>query len=331
MHIMNVMFSRNLGGIEQALVDYCEAIKGQGHQVTAIIYPKAAIKTKLMDLKINIIEVKNLGSWDFMAKNYLAKIIRQTNPDAIITHGNRAISLVKKPAGIIPVIGVTHNYNIKHLIGLNEIFATTTDLKEKVIEAGQDESKIHLIPNMIRIPTELPAIKDYHNPVTIGTMGRFVKKKGFDVFIRAISRLNNVKAIIGGSGDEENSLRQLSSSLGLDDIIEFTGWVDNKQEFFDKIDIFCLPSHHEPFGIILLEAFISACPVITTASEGPSEIATDGKDAIITALNDNEAMTKAIEDLINNPEKSRELAENAIKTAQTYEISNVGQRICAAL
>jgi glycosyltransferase involved in cell wall biosynthesis len=336
MHIINIMFSCGLGGIEQASIDYCEAIKAQGHKVTAVIHPDAKVRKGLEPLGVNIINVKNLGSWDIFAKAYLKKIFKQVKPDAIIVHGNRAISLTKSVAKAlsIPIIGVTHNYKIKRLVGLDAIFAITDDLRAKMIAAGQAENTIYRIPNMIRV-APLPPFAPRKNPVVIGTMGRFVQKKGFDVFIRAIAKLHSggiaIKAVIGGGGEEESALKELTNQLGLNDIIEFSGWVTDKEKFFRDIDIFCLPSKHEPFGIILLEAFMSGKPVVAAASEGPSEIAHDGIDALMVPVGDRDAMAAAIIQLVNDAALGERLAAAAYETVKGYDMGSVGGRMSEVL
>jgi glycosyltransferase involved in cell wall biosynthesis len=337
MHIINAMFSRGLGGIEQSFIDYCEAIKGQGNKVTAIIHPDAAVRSKLQLLGINIINVKNCGPWDIFAKLYIKKILKQTRPDAVILHGNRALQLIKSTAQSIsiPVVGVTHNYSLERQIGVDAVFATTEDLRKKIIQSGHAEKAVYIIPNMVKLPPKQNAAKPFHTPPVIGTMGRFVKKKGFDIFLQAIKKLKEegieVKAIIGGTGEEETALKELGKSLGVDDRVEFTGWVNNKIELFDNIDIFCLPSLHEPFGIILLEAFMSVTPVITTNSEGPSEIATDNKDSLIIQKGDNDALAKAIQTLISDQNFAHKLALEALETVKNYDMASVGKKINAAL
>ena len=355
MHIVNVMFGRGLGGIEQALVDYCEALKMEGHKVTAIISKRAKIKPALLPLGINIIEVKNFSAWDFLAKRYIKHVMGQLAPDAVIVHGNRAISLctpfricaqrnfIFKISNLkFKIIGVTHNYSIKRLIGLDAILATTNDLKNKVIEAGQPADKVFKLPNMVRVATKPspsgrgrgegtldvanPApVPAYSPPPIIGTMGRFVKKKGFDIFIRAIADLKgrglDFKAVIGGGGEDEN-LKKLVTQLDLQDKIEFIGWVSNKQQFFDNIDVFVLPSLHEPFGIILLEAFAHGKPVVVTDSEGPSEIVENGVDSILVKKGDSKAMADGIAVLINNRELAAKIAQNGFAKAMNYDIKH---------
>ena len=116
---------------------------------------------------------------------------------------------------------------------------------------------------------------------------------------------------MAGNGEEDNFLRALAKAKGLDEILEFTGWVENQHEFFDKIDVFCLPSHHEPFGIVLLEAMAQSLPVISTDSEGPSEIIQNGINGILVPKSNEIALANAIKELLNDRIADNLLAINA--------------------
>lgn len=340
MRILNAMFSKGLGGIEQSFVDYTDALCQQGHQVTALIHPQAEIRHKLSRTKANIETIRNFGWWDPFASANLAKRIkapmRNKIPDVAIAHGNRAVRLLKRATkGRIPIAAVTHNYSIKHMIGLDAIFTITEDLREKVIAAGHDSRRTFHIPNMINLsePKRFAQKHPPPNPMVIGTMGRFVKKKGFSEFIEAIALLNKrelpvpFKIIIGGDGEEAEQLVNQAYAAGLESIIEFPGWIDNKKRFFEHIHIFCLPSLHEPFGIILLEAFAHNTPVITTASEGPSEIAHHDHDSLMVPIAAEKLMADAIERLICDQELREDLAQKAKQTVQRYSMTQVGQKL----
>lgn len=338
MHIVNAMFGRGLGGIEQSFADYCAALSLQGHKVTALIQPKAEIEMYLLRLQnhVEIKKVRNYGLWDVFSVIRLRLFLRKNRPDAIITHGTRAASLMKKAAkNIAPIIGVVHNYSISRIVGLDAVFTVTKKLKDLVIKTGQQKNTVYHIPNMIDMHNMQISL-EHHNPPVIGTMGRFVKKKAIDNFLRALAKLRDAgiefKAVIGGEGQEEKKLQKLASDLGLDEVVTFIGWVNDKEQFYNSIDIFCLPSLHEPFGIVLLEAFSHMVPVVTTDTEGPSEIATDGYNALIVQKEDVGAMSKAFNILINDKKKSAEIATNGLDTVKKeYEISVVGKRIETAL
>lgn len=326
MRILNVMFSRGLGGIEQSFADYSRVLLGRGHEVISCIQPRASIYAALQQ---NIATLRNYGQWDLLAAWRLKKI----EADIIIAHGNRAAVLARGARA--PVVGVVHNYSFRRMIGLGALFTITSNLKEKVIAAGQPEHTVFHIPNMIELPSMPPKPRDFRSPPIIGAMGRFVKKKGFDSFIRALAILKNkgmdFRAVIAGDGEEKAALEALSNASGLKNHIIFPGWISDKTAFFNSIDLFCLPSLHEPFGIVLLEAMTHGVPVITTDSEGPSEIVTHNKDALIVPRNNPTSVAEAIAALLSESKAAKQLAHNAWKTVQQYSPDVIGARIEQAL
>ena len=337
LHIVNCMFSRGLGGIEQSFVDYCVALKLQENNVTAIISPDAAIIPQLSKLGITQVKIGNVGQWDPLAVLRLRWYFKKADPDAIITHGNRATVLVKKAAKhIAPVIGVTHNYSVKHFIGLDAVFTVTETLKAYVDRLGQEKSTLYHIPNMIDLAEDVHIIaQPYFSPPVIGTLGRFVKKKGFDVFIKALAILRDkdvaFHAIIGGDGEVKQELITLIDRLGLSQNITLPGWIDHKKSFFDAINIFCLPSLHEPFGIVLLEAFKYGIPIVSTSTEGPSEIIEDKYNGLLVSPKSPEELAHALQLLLQDQQKAFELASNGIRSVKEYSIPIISERIQSAL
>lgn len=162
---------------------------------------------------------------------------------------------------------------------------------------------------------------------TIGCLARFVHKKGVDVLIKAISILadNNIstKLIIGGDGEEMQAIKKLIKDLKLEHQVELIGWVENKENFFDNIDIFCLPSREEPFGIIVLEAMLSKTPIISTKTAGPTEILTDKKNAFLVEIESPQEIADSIITYIENPSIAKSCAENAyLRVTENYGIKN---------
>jgi glycosyltransferase involved in cell wall biosynthesis len=333
MRVINIMFGKGLGGIEQAFVDYTRALNAQNNEVIAVIHPDAQILPALKHVApAHIAMIKNSGQWDIFARKNLRALIKKHKPDAIICHGNRAISMARGAAkNLCPVIGVAHNYNIARLAKTDAAFSITQDLKHKVEQFGQKHC--FQIPNMIEAEHTEPT---HIGEQTIGSLGRFVKKKGFDVLIEAVAIARTthpeLKLMLAGDGEEKSTIEQLIKSHGLEKNIDLVGWVEDKKTFYSSFNIFCLPSHHEPFGIVLLEAFAHAKPIITTASEGPSEITTHGENALVTPTGDAQAMADAICTLLNDQTQATNLAKqghNHVK--QHYSIEHVGNQIQHAL
>ncbi len=337
MRVVNAMFGRRKGGIEQAFVDYSTALTMQGNDVLSIAHPHAAILPQLQKCCKNLVLLKNHSQWDIWAVWKLRKHLHSFNPDVIITHGNRATVLLMKAAtGKVPVVGICHNYSLKHLLSCDGLLTITDHLRDTVIAAGKPADRVYTVPNMIHVPDVPPHRPGWRTPPVIGAMGRFVAKKGFDVFIDALALLKQegvpFRAMLGGGGEEEARLRQRASQAGLEGQLVFTGWVEDKQAFFDACDIFCLPSSHEPFGIVLLEALLQCLPVVSTCSEGPREIVSDGQDALLVPIGDAPRVKEALTQLLHSEEYSRILAVNGYhRVVSRYDMQVVGEQLQQAL
>jgi glycosyltransferase involved in cell wall biosynthesis len=340
MRVANLMFGRELGGIEQAFLDYNDALLMAGHEVLCISHPLARINERISgDLTSRTLS--NFGNWDPIAAFKLGRMLKAFKPDATITHGNRALHLTHKKRKYAGVhIGVTHNYNLKAFSKLDAIFATTRDLQRQALEAGANLTQIDRIPNMVRAPEELPEKpeKSKDDPVIIFTLGRMVAKKGFDQLIEAAAKLRVMtrtpfKIIIGGEGPESPKLRSLIKKHKLHDIVTLQGWIDNKADFYHHCDIFCLPSLHEPFGIVLLEAMAHGVPIISYDSEGPRQIFKEYPDsALLAKTGDVGALAERLSRLMHNPAQRGFMAKQAREIVQQeFALPVISQKIDRAL
>lgn len=336
MRIINIMFARGSGGIEQAFVDYCEGLSARGHEVIAVIYPGAAVHQQLLKLSIPVIAIRNFSEWDFFASHALRKKFREIKPDAIIAHANRAYVLATRAnKDEFPLVGVAHNYSTKRFRHARAVIAITRDLINHMVVQGVPENHLFHIPNMVKCH-ELPRRDNRNQPPVIGAMGRLVVKKGFDIYIDALKILKDrgckFRAVLGGTGEEEAHLKKRAKEAGLEDTLNFTGWVHEKKFFYSHIDIFCLPSLHEPFGIVLLEAFAYGAPVVATDSEGPRDIITPNYDALIVKKGDAGALAEALAKLLDDERFANDMATNAfVKVKMRYSMEAVSQRIEEAL
>lgn len=338
MHITNIMLSKGSGGIEQAFLDYCDGLLRRGHRVTAITHPNARVNATMDFMGIRPLHLGNMGEWDALAMWRLRRKLKKLGPDVVITHTSRAFALSHIAArGICPVVGVAHNYNkrVARLAKAAGIFAITHDLIQHLINVGVSPEKIYHIPNMVKCDA-LPQRRTVNAVPVIGSMGRFVAKKGFDVFIDSLQILkeqgHHFTAVLGGDGEEERNLKKRAKAAGLRDILTFTGWVEDKQSFYTGIDIFCLPSTHEPFGIVLLEAFTYGTPVVSTLTEGPRDIITPNFDALVALPGSAKELADQLGQLLTNPPQRAQLAANAFVKAKTsYSLQSVSERIESAL
>lgn len=337
MKILNVMFGKGLGGIEQAFVDYARALEMRGHEVINIIHPDAQIRRTLDNGKLHIHPIMNYGEWDPFALRTIRRMVDRLRPDLAILHGNRATGLFLRAAkGKIPLVGVAQNYKTKRFMHTDAVLTTTKDLVRHLQEEEKiPAEKIFQIPNMVDLPPGVPRNAPRTPPV-IGTLGRFVTKKGFDDYIRALGQLNKsgvaFRALLAGDGEQKSALMALAREEGVNQMLEFPGWVQDKDAFFRSIDIFVLPSLHEPFGIVLIEAMGRGLPSISTRTEGPEEIITNGQDGLLVPCHAPEAIAGGLQKILSDLTLYSNLSVQAIDKVQLrYTLSRISPLLDTAL
>lgn len=325
------MFGRGQGGIEQAFLDYNEALLLAGHKVLAVTHPLAIVNTQITG-QLRHAAVTNYGNWDRLCARRLRRLYEEWRPDVLISHGNRALHLNHHSRYDALHVGITHNYNLKHFDLLDAVIATTSDLVKGAAEVVATD-KVVEIPNMVRVPKNAP--RPLGGVPVIGAMGRMVAKKGFELLLQALVALKVNKQpfhlLLAGEGPEQRNLKREVKRLGLEKDITFMDWVDDQSEFFSQIDVFCLPSLHEPFGIVLLEAMAFGRPVVAFASEGPSAIV-QNDEAWLVPVGDVEKLAQVLEALLQSPADQEALIERGRHLVdEKYALPVVSRKIDVAL
>lgn len=82
--------------------------------------------------------------------------------------------------------------------------------------------------------------------------------------------------VVGASGWKNHEIRYVVEQLDqkISERIHFYGYIDNETlvELYQKATVFCAPSLHEGFGLIILEALASGTPVVTSRRGAIPEI-----------------------------------------------------------
>lgn len=105
-------------------------------------------------------------------------------------------------------------------------------------------------------------------------LSRLHPVKNLEAFIQAFARASSVapawRLIVAGSGDAAytETLRGAVAASGAADRIRFTGWVGGaaKRDLMRRASLFALPSHHENFGVSLVEALAAGVPALVSRS-----------------------------------------------------------------
>ncbi len=151
----------------------------------------------------------------------------------------------------------------------------------------------------------------------IGTISRLEPIKNQSMMINAFSQLRKAmpecKLIIIGDGAKMSDLKNQAKSLGLEQAIIFTGFLDNPQRFIQLFDVFLLSSFSEGTSMTLLEAMSLSKPCVVTDVGGNPEVVSDGVTGIVVKSDDTDNFASAILGLLQNETRRTALGTEALR------------------
>jgi len=208
------------------------------------------------------------------------------------------------------------------------------DNKQKVIYNPYDIKKIEKLSNE-PLDTELDRDK------SIVVASRLDPIKNIPMILRAFAKFKEpLNLLIIGDGEDTDELKALASKLKIDNRVIFTGLQDNPYKYMRNSAIYISASNSEGFPNALVEAMICKCAVISTdCKSGPREILAPSSDfsyelkqgieeaeyGVLTAVNDQDALEKAIKLYLENSEKRASYSELGYKRAKDFDIDIITQ------
>lgn len=162
--------------------------------------------------------------------------------------------------------------------------------------------------------------------VAIGLPGRLSQGKGQRVWLEAMARLGETHpdiawhgVLIGGltaaEGSNENyvaELRQRIVALGLESRITLAGFRRDLPRLFEALDIVCVPSRNEAFGLTVIEAMAAGKAVVGSDSGAIPELL-DGETGRLAAPGDPQAWAASMAELAVDATLRLRLGEAARK------------------
>lgn len=261
----------------------------------------------------------------FSAASSLKKAIKEFNPDILHAHYASSYGLLGALSGFHPfvlsvwgsdVYEFPSNFIKRAILKYNlskadKILSTSHAMVGQVNRYTSDQ--IEVIPFGIDVDDFKPIKVDSLFPegsMVIGTVKALETIYGIDYLIKAFKLLVDnlpevqLKLLIVGSGSKEKELKELVSSLGLDQHTVFTGSVphDKVCHYLNMLDVYVALSIMESFGVAVLEASSCEIPVVVSHVGGLPEVVDDGSTGFVVNRRDENDAYNAINKLVNDSE-----------------------------
>lgn len=169
----------------------------------------------------------------------------------------------------------------------------------------------------------------------IGSLGRMVEKKGFDVLLQAVAILHqsgkHTMLHIAGDGPLLPQLQMQAQSLGIADQVHFDGAMDHGKVagWMQSLDAFVLACKADAKGdmdgipVVLMEAMSQGVPVVSTRLSGIPELIRHQQTGLLARPDDAESLAHEIAALFASPALRAEIGASA----QAYVNDEFGQAV----
>ena len=187
------------------------------------------------------------------------------------------------------------------------------------LEPGTD--KHHLIYTARTLTPAAPAVVRMDRPLRLLCVGRFLRLKGFQYAVEALSLLRDrgveAELTLAGSGLWGYALKRLARRLGVAGRARFPGFVahDRMSELMRSSDILLMPSIVRPgsgrsdsLPTVIVEAMLHGLPVIGSDIASFGDVIRHGETGLLVPERDAPALASAIESLARDREKALRMA-----------------------
>lgn len=211
------------------------------------------------------------------------------------------------------------------------IIAPSDVVKRELLKRGMTK-EVEVISNGIDA-TLFSVKKTFKKGYKILHVGRMGFEKKVDEVIRAFELVHKeipaATLTLVGDGPAKNEWETLVKSMGLDEVITFTGW--EKRENLGRVyrghDVFVTASTMETQGLVVLEAMASGLAVVGVNKFAVGDIVRSGKNGYLVRPGDYVGMAVKMVKILREVKLKADLGREARKTAEGHDIGETVKKI----
>lgn len=271
----------------------------------------------------------------------LGQVLQKVRPDTVNVHFYTEESLLfalLKPIFGYRLVISCHGSDVKNMKRMRRrtapfilsqadgVTCVSQNLAQKINDQVPTDPNIRVIHNGINY--SFWSVKKYkkkiRKEISIISVGNLRHVKGHDVLIKSfrsvLSKKPNAILKILGGGYKQEEYESLISGFNLSGHVRLMGWCSQEEvrEALQKASVFVFPSRHEGFGIALVEAMATGCPIVATKTGGIPEVVGD-TDAKLVPPASETALAEALTDALNDKEWRRNAGTASAQRAAEFD------------
>ncbi len=335
------------GGAEVHLEELLRRLVRYGHQVTLFCSAYEGCASEETIEGIKIIRRGNRYNFNLIAPFHLRRIVNENEFDLLIEDVNKIPFYTPLYLNLKTLVVVPHLFATTVFHETNFVLGTYIYLAERpfvsvyrgrkfnvisdstaadLVKRGVPEKDVSVIHCGIdrKAYSFDPAAFKYGKP-TILYVGRIKKYKSIQHLISAFKivkeKLPESRLMIVGTGDYLPNLKSMAHRFGLDDSVEFPGFVslENKLERMRRSHVGVLPSIREGWGLTNIECNAVGTTVVAADSPGLRDSVKDGVTGLLYPYGDIEALATKLLMILSDEKYRQKLEQDALKWAETFD------------
>jgi glycosyltransferase involved in cell wall biosynthesis len=337
-----------LGGLESVLLGLALGLhrRGAGVSVAAVVHSNPDRDPVIRTLKeggvpVHPILVPRRGY--LQERREVRRLLEVSRPDIVHTHGYRTDLLdsgIARRLGIPTVTTVHGSSRMTWRTAIYEalqfrlfrrfqaVLAVSRPLVADLRRARVPPDRVRLVPNAwdgrLLPQPRVEARNALGLPLdafVVGWVGRLIPVKGCDVFLRAVSKLRDLRvhASIIGSGPQQERLEALVAEHGMGERVHFHGSREGAATLFRAFDVWVLSSRSEGTPMVLFEAMAAGVPIVATDVGGVSDVVSEA-EACLVPPDDPAALAARLRDI----HSGRFRTQDMVKAASTRLVECFG-------
>lgn len=165
--------------------------------------------------------------------------------------------------------------------------------------------------------------------IILMSVGELTKRKNHMVVVEALAWLKeyDILYVICGDGPLKAQLRAKAEELGVRDRLKLLGFRKDIAELHKAADIFVFPSLQEGLPVAVMEAMASGLPIVASKIRGNEDLISNNQGGYLINPKDSEQIAKAIEKMIQNPEKREKMEKRNLEIITKYGQETVLQKM----
>ena len=346
--VLNILTDSNIGGAGRCLVNYLKYCDRSRFSVSVVLPRGSLLIPEIQKLDIPVIEAEGIAEASFSlgAIATLHRIIRAQRPDIVHTHGSLSgrisarlwgAKIVYTRHSAFPVPGYLRrgpgrwlNGSINNALA-DRIIAVSPATAENLTDSGVSRKKITVMMNGVEaLPRSAPSAcrelrQSLHLPdgvFTAGILARLEPYKGHMLLLDAARELadqgREFRILIGGSGSQEEAIRQGIAARDLDRQVLFLGFVQNVPQILSILDVQLNCSYGtEASSLALIEGMSLGLATVASDYGGNPWQVDDGITGLLFPSGSSHDLAVQIARLMDDPALLHSMQNQALEAYRT--------------